>query len=77
MQLEDLKQLAMSLRSENLIEEPYLVEEQLQSVLDMWKEMKEQSAEQSNTIQDAIKQAQKIATLHSNLLNWLEPVSYE
>ena len=73
--LDDMKEIALSLRTDNLVDRSDQIEEQLGEITLLWEAFSERAELQSNEIYNAAKTAQRLASLYTQLLNWLEPVS--
>ena len=73
--LDDMKEIALSVRTDNLVDESEQMEEQLREITLLWESFSARAQQQSSEIYNAAKIAQRLASLYTQLLNWLEPVS--
>ena len=73
--LDEMKEIALSLRTGNLVDDLSLVEDQLKDISQLWEDFSTRAQRQKTDIYDAAKTAQKLANLYTQLLNWLEPVN--
>lgn len=72
--LDEMKEIALSIRTGNLVDDLTLVEDQLKDISQLWDEFYSRAQQQKSDIYDAAKTAQRLANLYTQLLNWLEPV---
>ena len=72
--LDEMKEIALSIRTGNFVDDLTLVEDQLKDISLLWEDFSTRAQQQNTDIYDAAKTAQKLANLYTQLLNWLEPV---
>ena len=72
--LDDMKEIALSVRTDGLMDDSQLMEEQLSELALLWETFSARTKQQGDEIYNAAKTAQRLASLYTQLLNWLEPV---
>ena len=64
----------MTNRTDNLIDDPTILEAQLEEISQLWEVFTTRAEQQSEEIHEASIVAQRQASLYTNLFNWIEPV---
>ncbi|KAI6659332.1 actin binding domain-containing protein [Oopsacas minuta] len=75
--LDEMKEISLSIRTGNLIDDQTIIEDQLGEISQLWEVFSTRAKQQSDEIYNASKTAQRLASLDIQLLNWLEPTYNE